>query len=110
MVVEFRLGGARTTKDIHLRLSGSPDAVLSKLQQAGELALNGFLRRRRDHGELLPVFFRPTTEHVSRVSDRDSHHSEASCLNSSPETRKLAHQRPAGHRAACIRENHSQNG
>lgn len=43
VVVEFRLGGARTTKDIDLRLSGSPDAVLSKLQQAGRLELGDFL-------------------------------------------------------------------
>ena len=43
VVVEFRLGGARTTKDVDVRLTGRPDAVLGKLQEAGRLDLDDFL-------------------------------------------------------------------
>lgn len=44
LVLELRLARARTTKDIDLRMSGSADTVLEKLQEAGRLALGDFMR------------------------------------------------------------------
>lgn len=35
LVLELRLDRARTTKDVDLRMVGSPDGVLAKLQEAG---------------------------------------------------------------------------
>jgi hypothetical protein len=43
LVLELRLDRARTTKDVDLRLVGSPDSVLEKLQQAGRLDLGDFM-------------------------------------------------------------------
>ena len=43
LVLEIRLDRARTTKDIDLRLMGSPDNVLAKLQEAARLDLGDFL-------------------------------------------------------------------
>lgn len=43
LVLELRLERARTTKDIDLRLNGSPDNVLAKLQQAGRQDLGDFM-------------------------------------------------------------------
>ena len=43
MVIELRLERARTTKDIDLRVIGDPDAVLSRLQEAGRLELGDYL-------------------------------------------------------------------
>ncbi len=43
LVVEFRVERARTTKDIDLRLVGSPDEVLPRLQEAGRLDLGDYL-------------------------------------------------------------------
>lgn len=43
LVLELRLERARTTKDIDLRLTGSPDNVLAKLQEAGRLDLGDFM-------------------------------------------------------------------
>lgn len=43
LVLELRLERARTTKDIDLRLIGSPDGVLAKLQEAARRDLNDFL-------------------------------------------------------------------
>ena len=43
LVLELRLKRARTTKDVDLRLVGSPDAVLAKLQEAGRLDLGDFM-------------------------------------------------------------------
>src|ERR1700676_4578317 len=45
LVLELRLERARTTKDIDLRLVGSPETVLARLQEAGRAA-----RSRRFHG------------------------------------------------------------
>jgi hypothetical protein len=42
-VVELRLERARTTRDVDLRLSGSPKDVLGKLQEAARLGLGDFL-------------------------------------------------------------------
>lgn len=44
LVVELRLEQARTTKDIDLRLTGDPDALLPQLQDAGRLDLGDFLQ------------------------------------------------------------------
>lgn len=43
LVLELRLERARTTKDIDLRLAGSPDAILAKLQEAGRRNLGDFM-------------------------------------------------------------------
>ena len=43
LVLELRLDRARTTKDIDLRLMGSPDNVLARLQEAARLDLGDFL-------------------------------------------------------------------
>ncbi len=43
LVLELRLERARTTKDIDLRLVGSPDGVLAKLQEAARLDSEDFL-------------------------------------------------------------------
>jgi hypothetical protein len=39
LVIELRLARARTTKDVDLRLIGSPEDVLVHLQEAGRLDL-----------------------------------------------------------------------
>jgi hypothetical protein len=43
LVVELRIARARTTRDVDLRMVGSPDNLLSKLQQAGQLDLGDFM-------------------------------------------------------------------
>lgn len=43
LVLELRLEHARTTKDVDLRLTGSPDGVLARLQEAGRLDLGDFM-------------------------------------------------------------------
>jgi Nucleotidyl transferase AbiEii toxin, Type IV TA system len=43
LVIELRLERARTTKDVDLRLTGSADNVLGRLQAAGRLDLGDFL-------------------------------------------------------------------
>lgn len=43
LVLELRLDRARATKDVDLRLVGSPDAVLASLQQAGRRDLGDFM-------------------------------------------------------------------
>jgi len=43
LVLELRLERARTTRDVDLRLTGSPDDVLAKLQAAARLDLDDFL-------------------------------------------------------------------
>lgn len=44
LVLELRLVRARTTKDVDLRMVGSPDDVLDSLQTSGRLDLNDFMR------------------------------------------------------------------
>lgn len=44
LVIELRLARARTTKDIDLRMSGSPEEILDSLQEAGRLDLGDFMR------------------------------------------------------------------
>jgi hypothetical protein len=43
LVLELRIERARTTKDIDLRMVGSPDGVLAKLQEAGRKNLDDFM-------------------------------------------------------------------
>jgi hypothetical protein len=43
LVLELRLERARTTKDIDLRVNGSPETVLAKLQEAGRKDLGDFM-------------------------------------------------------------------
>lgn len=43
LVLELRLERARTTKDVDLRMVGSPVELLAKLQQAGRLNLGDFM-------------------------------------------------------------------
>ncbi len=43
LVLELRLGCARTTKDVDVRLVGSPDDVLAKLSEAGREDLGDFM-------------------------------------------------------------------
>ena len=43
LVLELRLERARTTKDVDLRIVGSPGELLAKLQQAGRLDLGDFM-------------------------------------------------------------------
>ena len=43
LVLELRLERARTTKDVDLRMVGSPDDVLAKLQEAGRQNLGDFM-------------------------------------------------------------------
>jgi hypothetical protein len=43
LVLQLRLDRARTTRDVDLRLTGSPDNALAKLQEAARLDLGDFL-------------------------------------------------------------------
>ena len=43
LAIELRLECARTTRDVDLRLTGSPEEVLPSLQEAGRLDLGDFL-------------------------------------------------------------------
>jgi hypothetical protein len=43
LAIELRLERARTTRDVDLRLTGSPEEVLLRLQEAGRLNLGDFL-------------------------------------------------------------------
>src|SRR5438067_12771248 len=44
LALELRIEGARTTRDVDLRLVGSPERALEKLQEAGRLDLEDFMR------------------------------------------------------------------
>ena len=44
LAIELRLALARTTKDMDLRMVGSPDGALAHLQEAGRLDLGDYLR------------------------------------------------------------------
>ena len=46
LVLEVRLERARTTRDIDLRLAGSPDGLLGRLQEAGRVDLADFMPSR----------------------------------------------------------------
>jgi Nucleotidyl transferase AbiEii toxin, Type IV TA system len=47
LVLELRLERARTTKDIDLRVTGSPENILAQLQEAGRLEQVGHIIFRR---------------------------------------------------------------
>lgn len=57
LVLELRLQRARTTRDVDLRMMGTPAELLDRLQTAGRLDLGDFMRfeiqRDRQHPEIL---------------------------------------------------------
>ncbi|HEY6922835.1 MAG TPA: nucleotidyl transferase AbiEii/AbiGii toxin family protein [Steroidobacteraceae bacterium] len=57
LVLELRLERARTTKDIDLRVVGSPETVLTKLQEAGRRDLGDFMMF-----EVIPAADQPTIQ------------------------------------------------
>lgn len=59
LVLELRLERARTTKDVDLRMVGSPDDVLAKLQEAG----------RRDIGDFMAFEVEPDSDHPDIQND-----------------------------------------
>jgi hypothetical protein len=59
LVLELRLARARTTKDVDLRLVGTPEDVLAKLQDAG----------RRDLGDFMIFEVVPDEEHPDIQND-----------------------------------------
>ncbi|MEN9577332.1 MAG: hypothetical protein RJA70_341 [Pseudomonadota bacterium] len=59
LVLEMRLERARTTKDVDLRMVGSPDEALAKLQQAGRL----------DLGDFMAFEILPDNEHPEMLND-----------------------------------------
>ena len=59
LALEFRLERARTTRDIDLRMVGSPDEVLARLQEAG----------RRDLGEYMTFEVVPDQHHPTIQND-----------------------------------------
>ena len=59
LALELRLERARTTKDVDLRMLGSPDNILAKLQDAG----------RRDLGDFMTFEFGPNDEHPAIQND-----------------------------------------
>lgn len=56
LVLELRLARARTTKDVDVRFTGSPDSMLPRLQHAGRLDLHDFMTFEvevdKDHSEI----------------------------------------------------------
>lgn len=59
LVIELRLERARTTKDVDLRLAGSPADLLERLREAGRL----------DLGDFLAFEIRPDPEHPRILHD-----------------------------------------
>ncbi len=59
LVVELRVERARTTKDVDLRMTGTPDQLLARLQTAGRLAL----------GDFMAFEIRPDEEHPEIQND-----------------------------------------
>lgn len=59
LVLELRLARARTTKDVDLRMVGSPKELLAKLQAAGRL----------DLGDFMAFEVRPDDEHPVILTD-----------------------------------------
>jgi hypothetical protein len=64
LVLEVRLKRARTTKDVDLRVVGSPDAVLAKLQEAG----------RRNLGDFMAFGVGPNDDHPDIQNDGMQYH------------------------------------
>jgi len=59
LVLELRLERARTTKDVDLRITGSPDDILTKLQEAA----------RRDLGDFMTFEVAPDDDHPEIRND-----------------------------------------
>lgn len=59
LVLELRLERARTTRDVDLRVTGSPDKLLATLQQAG----------RQDLGDFMTFEVNPDAEHPTIEND-----------------------------------------
>lgn len=59
LVLELRLARARTTKDVDLRMVGSPDTVLARMQEAG----------RRNLGDFMSYEIRPDEDHPEIQND-----------------------------------------
>ena len=59
LVLELRLGRARTTKDVDLRMTGSPNDILAKLQEAA----------RRDLGDFMTFEVGPDDDHPEIQND-----------------------------------------
>jgi hypothetical protein len=59
LVLELRLERARTTKDVDLRVTGSPDKLLANHQQAG----------RQDLGDFMTFEVNPDAEHPTIEND-----------------------------------------
>ena len=59
LALELRLERARATKDVDLRLTGSPDGVLARLQEAG----------RRDTGDFMAFEVEPDDDHPEIRND-----------------------------------------
>ena len=55
LVLELRLDRARTTKDVDLRMTGSPDDILAKLQEAARADLADFLTFEVGRDEVHPT-------------------------------------------------------
>ncbi len=72
LALELRLARARTTKDVDLRMAGSPDQVLANLQEAG----------RRDLGDFMTFEVGPDEDHPEIQVDGmkyDGRHFRAAC-------------------------------
>jgi hypothetical protein len=59
LALELRLDRARTTKDIDLRMTGSPEGILDRLREAGRL----------DLGDFMTFEVRPDPEHPEILDD-----------------------------------------
>jgi len=59
LVLELRLERARTTKDVDLRLTGTPNGVLARLQEAG----------RKELGDFMAFEIHPDAEHPTIQND-----------------------------------------
>jgi hypothetical protein len=69
LVLELRLERARTTKDVDLRMAGSPDNILAKLQEAA----------RRDLADFMTFEVGPDQEHcILQAHHRHRHRTGAS--------------------------------
>jgi hypothetical protein len=56
LVLEMRLGRARTTRDIDLALSADPTRVLARLQEAGRIVLPDFMTSKSRSIRSIPRF------------------------------------------------------
>ena len=66
LVLELRIERARTTKDVDLRMVGSPDGILAKLQDAGRRDLGDFLTFEIAPDEAHPAIQNPGMQYDGR--------------------------------------------